>query len=41
MKTNFKFVNIAGNAFHNVTNQLVIDEYDMDELQPGCAGVYK
>ena len=30
MKTNFKFVNIAGNAFHDVTDQLVLDEYNMD-----------
>ena len=27
MKTNFKFVNIAGNAFHDVTEHLVLNEY--------------
>jgi hypothetical protein len=25
--TNFKFVNIAGNAFHDVTKHLVLNEY--------------
>ena len=27
MKTNFKFVNIAGNAFHDVTEHLVLNKY--------------
>ena len=29
MKQNFKFVNIAGNAFHDVTDHLVLDEYNI------------
>ena len=28
MKRNFKFVNIAGNAFHDVTDDIVLEEYN-------------
>jgi hypothetical protein len=29
MKQNFKFVNIAGKAFHDITDHLVLDEYNI------------
>ena len=28
MKQNFKFVNIAGNTFHDVTDDVVLDKYN-------------
>jgi hypothetical protein len=30
MKRNFKFVNIAGNAYHNVTSNCIEEDYNLN-----------